>query len=84
MAKVLLIKMHQKKYIRQHHAVRGELSVVDQVDGKSIYHNRLVIPSPLQSEVLERIHDGHQGVARCRERAYMSGIRRDIQSKVSG
>ena len=71
--------------IRQHHAVRGEFSVVD---GKIIYHNRLVIPSPLQSEVLERIHDGHQGVARCRERANMSvwwpGISRDIQSKVFG
>ena len=71
--------------IRQHHAVRGEFSVVD---GKIIYHNRLVLPSPLQSEVLERIHDGHQGVARCRERANMSvwwpGISRDIQSKVFG
>ena len=52
--------------IRQYHAVRGEFSIVD---GKIIYHNRHVIPSPLQSEVLERIHDGHQGVARCRERA---------------
>ena len=73
--------------IRKYHAVRGELSVVD---GKIIYHNRLVIPSSLQSEVLERIHDGHQGMTRCdsRERANMSiwwpGISRDIQSKVSG
>ena len=71
--------------IRQYHALRGELSVVD---GKIIYHNRLVIPSSLWSEVLERIHDGHQGVTRCRERANMSvwwpGISRDIQSKVSG
>ena len=71
--------------IRQYRAVRGELSAVD---GKIIYHNHLVIPSPLQSEVLERIHDGHQGMTRCRERANMSiwwpGISRDIQSKVSG
>ena len=71
--------------IRKYHAVRGELSVVD---GKIIYHNRLVIPSSLRSEVLERIHDCHQGMTRCRERANMSvwwpGISRDIQSKVSG
>ena len=71
--------------IRQYYAVRGELSVVD---GKIVYHNRLVIPSSLRSEVLERIHDGHQGMTRCRERANMSvwwpGISRDIQSKVSG
>ena len=73
--------------IRQYHAVRGELSILD---GKiiKVYHNRLMIPSPLQSEVLERIHDGHQGMTRCRERANMSvwwpGISQDIQSKVSG
>ena len=63
--------------IRKYHAVRGELSVV----------SRLVIPSSLQLEVLERIHDGHQGMTRRRERANMSvwwpGISRDIQSKVS-
>ena len=71
--------------IRKYHAVRGELSVVD---GKIIYHNRLVIPSSLRSEVLERIHDGHQGMTRCRERANMSvwwsGISGDFQSKVLG
>ena len=65
--------------IHKYHAVRGELSVVD---GKIIYHNRLVIPSSLQSQVLERIHDGHQGMTRCRERANMSvwwpGISRDV------
>ena len=55
--------------IRKYHAVSGELSVVD---GKIIYHNRLVIPSSLQLEVLERIHEGHQGMTRCRERASMS------------
>ena len=58
------------------------------MDGKIFYHNRLVIPSSLRSEVLERIHDGHQGMTRCRERANMSvwwpGSSRDIQIKVSG
>ena len=44
-----------------------------------------MIPSSLRSEVLGRIHDGHQGMTRCRERANMSvwcpGISRDIQCK---
>ena len=74
--------MYQKKYANI--AGRAELSVVYV---KMIYHHRLVIPSSLQSEVLERIHDSHQGMTRCRERANMSvwwpGISRDIQSKVS-
>ena len=70
--------------IRPYYEVSGDLSVAD---GKIIYHNRLVIPHTLQSEILERIHDGHQGVTKCRERAKMSvwwpGISCDIQSKVS-
>ena len=70
--------------IRPYHAVRGDLSVTD---GKVIYRNRLVTPPVLQSEVLERIHDGHQGITKCRERANLSvwrpGIGRDIQNKVS-
>ena len=70
--------------IRPYYAVRGDLSVTD---GKVIYQNRLVIPPVLQSEVLERIHDGHRGITKCRERANMSvwwpGIGRDNQNKVS-
>ena len=43
--------------IRPLYAVRADLS---ETDAKIIYRNCLVIPSVLQSEVLERIHDGHQ------------------------
>ena len=70
--------------IRPYYAVRGDLSVTD---SKVIYRNCLVIPPVLQSEVLERSHDGHQGITKCRERANLSvwwpGIGRDIQNKVS-
>ena len=73
-----------REELRPYHAVRGDLSVAD---GKIIYRNRLVIPLALQPEILERIHDGHQGITKCRERANMSvwwpGISRDIQNKVS-
>ena len=50
--------------IRQYYTVRGDLSVVN---GKIIYCNRIVVPSALRSEVLDRIHDGHQGVTKSRE-----------------
>jgi len=57
------------------------------VNGKIIYYNRTVVPSALRSEVLDRNHDGHQGVTKSRERANMAvwwpGISRDIQNKVS-
>jgi len=33
---------------------------------------RLVVPESLQKEILERIHDGHQGIVKCQERAKMS------------
>ncbi|KAL9963006.1 hypothetical protein ACROYT_G032167 [Oculina patagonica] len=70
--------------IRQYYTVRGDLSVVN---GKIIYCNRIVVPSVLRSEVLDRIHDGHQGVTKSRERANMAvwwpGISHDIQNKVS-
>lgn len=34
--------------------------------------NRLVIPSQMRKQVLRRLHDGHQGISRCRQRAKMS------------
>ena len=39
-----------------YHVVHGDLSVADD---KIIYRNCLVIPPKQQSEVLERIYDGH-------------------------
>lgn len=70
--------------IRKYYAVRGELSVAN---GKVIYRNRIAIPPVLQAEVLDRIHEGQQGVTQCRERANMSvwwpGISRDVCHKVS-
>ena len=44
------------KQLRPYHVVHGDLSVADD---KIINRNRLVIPPTLQSEVLERIQDGH-------------------------
>ena len=45
--------------------------------------NRLVIPTFLQRNILERIHEGHQGIVKCRERAktpiWWPGMSKDIE-----
>ena len=62
---------------------RGELSVVQGVLLKS---SRIVIPSSLRLEVLDKLHEGHQGITKCRERAKRSvwwpGLSRQIQDMV--
>lgn len=41
-------------------------------DGLLLKGTRLVIPSVMRNDVLARLHEGHQGVAKCRERARQS------------
>ena len=49
--------------------------------------SRVVIPDSLQAEILERLHTGHQGTTKCRQRAkdsvWWPKIRNDIDDKVS-
>ena len=45
---------------------RGHLTVVD---GLLIYDDRIVIPRSLRLEILDRIHEGHLGITKCRARA---------------
>ena len=51
-------------------------------NGLLTYADRIVIPKDMQPEVLDRIHDGHQGVVKCLERAKLSvswpGISRNM------
>ena len=48
---------------------------------------RLVIPSSLQKELLQRIHEGHQGIVKCRERVKTSiwwpGVSKDVENFVN-
>ena len=65
------------------HSIRSHLSVTD---GLLLYDDRIYIPTGLQGDILNRIHDGHQGINKCRERAKSSvfwiGISEAIKSKV--
>ena len=52
--------------VRPYWADRGELTIVKGILLKS---TRLVIPSAMRLEFLDRVHEGHQGITNCRERA---------------
>lgn len=47
--------------------VRGELTV-----NLLLYGKRIVIPQTLRQETLSKVHQGHQGIQRCRLRARVS------------
>ena len=63
--------------------MRGELS---EVEGLVTRGQRIVIPNEMREVILKRIHDGHQGLVKCRERAYQSvwwpGIAEEITRTV--
>ena len=52
--------------VKKFYSVSAELSVED---GLLLRGSRIVIPSSLQTDMLKRIHKGHQGIGKCRERA---------------
>ena len=41
-------------------------------DDLLLYGNRIVIPTPLRKETLEKVHAGHQGIERCQLRVKYS------------
>ena len=52
-----------KKEFSGFHIERHSLSVID---GLLMHGSRIVIPQALRAEMLERIHQGHQGIVKCR------------------
>ena len=67
----------------EYFAARNSLSVHN---GLLLYENRIVVPMNLRRETLENIHEGHQGITKCRERArtcvWWPGLNKEIQQKI--
>ena len=61
-----------------------ELTVAE---GLLLRGSRMVIPTSMRAEILEKIHSGHQGMMKCQQRAkdsvWWPGIRKEIDEKVS-
>ena len=62
---------------------RDELS---EADGVLLKGERLIIPSCLQQDILQRIHMGHMGITRCTQRArevvFWPGMNKEITEMV--
>ena len=77
-------KAEWKGPLKPYYQVRSELTVAE---GLLMRGSRMVIPTSMRAEILDRIHSGHQGMTKCRQRAkdsvWWPGIRKDIDEKVS-
>jgi transposase InsO family protein len=69
--------------VRQYYPIRDDLTVEE---GLLLYGTRLVIPEEMRKEILEKLHDGHQGIVKCRAMAKCSvwwpGVSQQVQSMV--
>ena len=48
--------------VREFYAARGNLS---EHNGLLLFKDRIAIPESLRSDILDKLHDGHQGVTKC-------------------
>ena len=58
-----------KGLVKRYRQVSSEIAIQD---GLLMCNNRIIIPSLLRQEILDKIHTGHQGIHKCRERARQS------------
>ena len=69
--------------LKPYWSARGELTTVHGILLKS---TRVVVPSAMKLQVLDKIHEGHQGIVKCRECAKTSvwwpGLSREVQDMV--
>ena len=70
--------------IKPYWKVRGELTV--DKDNLLLFNKRIVVPKALQSQTLQKIHTGHQGIQRSRVRANTSvwwpGLSHEVENMV--
>ena len=62
-------KNHIEQDIKPYYQANGEITVVH---GLLMRGTRIVIPKCLQQETLQRVHEGHQGINKCRARTNQS------------
>ena len=59
---------------------------ITEVQGLLLYRSRIIIPSELRKEILERIHSGHLGMDKCKRRArdtvFWPGLSNKIKQRV--
>lgn len=74
------VPMDAREYVQ----VKSELS---EHNGLVLRGSRIVVPRQMRGEILQKIHEGHQGLVKCRERACSSvwwpGLSTDINKLVT-
>lgn len=74
----------QGPFPKPYYHFRDELTVID---GVILKNNHIVVPSVLRQDMLNKIHEGHMGIEKCRRRGrsvlYWPNMNRDIEDKVS-
>ena len=75
---------HTASCAKRYYPVASELSVCNNLLLRS---DRIVIPQSLQQQMLAKLHCGHQGITKCRQRARQSiwwpGINKDIDDMIA-
>ena len=62
-------KSKLSKELETYWEARGRLNVAGDL---LLYDHRIVVPAALQREALQKVHAGHQGIVRCKERCKMA------------
>ena len=70
-------------------AVQPYLSAASEItvnNGLLLKGNRIIVPSVLRLDILDKLHSGHQGISKCRERArqavWWPGLNRQLEELV--
>ena len=60
---------------------------ITELNGLLMYDSRIIIPSSFRLDILDKIHEGHQGISKCRDRAKQSvwwpGLSKQIGDLIS-
>lgn len=64
--------------VRDFFSVKSELS---EYNGMVTRGNHILVPQAQRADILDRIHDGHQGLTKCREGQRLSMVAGDLRDK---